>query len=570
MSKKSDKKKPSKKELRKLEEAKAAKKIARKKAEKKAAKIAAETKAQKKADKKREAHVVAQKDAQVVTADPTVSPDSSESGGGDKKKHPHLEHLDRVGELAAIIEDKKRPKKERRAAEIELDAMRNEGIRLEQERKARREELAGSAESIDAAIAERLAAKQKKSEEATAKMQKAVETKGQVARVREILDDGKKPKKPEQVDEITPEQTAEKAAEILAPAEHAADDFAMPSEAKRWEDDTNGNGQYKVRRLSDDKEIGYTRVTTFIDTLEDKTTLTKWKMRILLEGVAAVEEEVALGDRKESVTAQIREILHRRDVAVAKARKADRKGKLVPGQLATLVDGAWSDFKKKLDVIADEVFEIGGGRDKANKGTNIHELCEIYDAEGMAIINDKLEAAEITPADLADVEGYARAVKALGAKIMASEQIVVDDEGKIGGRLDRIYLVKLPEIRDPKTGDVIRPADSRARRYVGDIKTGRVDLGAGKIAMQLRKYAESKAYDPETGERTSHGANQTTGLLIHTPAGVGKTTIHIVDLSIGAVGNKLSTEVRAYRNAGKRAIHLGIDLAAEPESDEAA
>lgn len=591
--KKSDKKKPSKKELRQIEEAKAAKKAAKKKAERKAAEKAAEAKAAKKAKKKRDAHIDAQKkDAEVTTVDPTASPDSSESG--DAARHPHLQHLDRVGELVKIIESKKSSKKERRSAEKELDALRNEGIRLENERKERRAELAGSAEEIDAKIAERLAAKRGRGEKATAEMQATVETEGQVARVREILDEGKistavetmiderdgaekAEKKAKKKAESNPptevvegaEDVAAKAAEILAPQTFADDDFGKPSEAKRWEDDTNGNGQYKVKRLSDGKEIGYTRVTTFIDTLEDKTTLTKWKMRILLEGVAAVEEEVALGERSESVTAKVRDIIHRRDVAVAKARKADRKGKLHPGQLATLTDGAWSDFKKALDVIADEVFEIGGGREKANKGTNIHALTEVHDRDGIQEISAMLEREEITPADFADVEAYATAMRAIGAKITASEQVVVDDDGKIGGRLDRVVLAKLPEIRDPKTDEVIRPADTRARRYVLDIKTGRVDLGAGKIAMQLRKYAESKAYDPETGERTSHGANRDTGLLLHLPAGSAKATVHVVDLSIGAVGNKLSTEVRAYRNAGKKAIHLDIDLATAAPAEDA-
>lgn len=569
MSKKNDKKKPPKKELRKIEEAKAAKKLAKKKAERKAA----EAKAEKKAKKKRDAHIDAQKkDAEVTTVDPTASLDSSESG--DAERHPHLQHLDRVGELVKIIESKKSSKKGRRAAEKELDALHNEGIRLENERKARRAELAGSAEEIDAKIAERLAAKRGRSEKATAEMQTAVETEGQVARVREILDEGKataadekKAKKraegnpPAAVVEGT-EDVAAKAAEILAPQTFADDDFGNPSEAKHWEDDTNGNGQYKVKRLSDGKEIGYTRVTTFIDTLEDKTTLTAWKMRILMEGIAAdLLESERDGSRGVPIMAQVNDIAHRRDVAIAKARKADRKGKLVPGQLATLVDGAYSDFKKALNILADEAFEIGGGREKANKGTSIHGLTEVHDRDGIQEISAMLEREEITPADHADVEAYANAMRAIGAKITASEQVVVDDDGKIGGRLDRVVLAKLPEVRDPKTDEVIRPADTRARRYVLDIKTGRVDLGAGKIAMQLRKYAESKAYDPETGERTSHGANRDTGLLLHLPAGSAKATIHIVDLSIGAVGNKLSTEVRAYRNAGKRAIHLGVDLA---------
>src|SRR5690606_24646148 len=112
--------------------------------------------------------------------------------------------------------------------------------------------------------------------------------------------------------------------------------------------ETNGLGQYKVKRPSDGKMVGYTRTTTYIAVLEDTSALTKWKMRILLEGVAAAEQPDADG-KSDPVTARVRDLVHNRDVAIAKARKADRKNKLHPGQLATLVDGAWGDFKKALD-----------------------------------------------------------------------------------------------------------------------------------------------------------------------------------------------------------------------------
>ena len=342
-------------------------------------------------------------------------------------------------------------------------------------------------------------------------------------------------------------------------------EFASPSEsAQRAEFRENGNRQYVVKRPKDGKEVGYTRVTTYIDALEDKTMLTAWKMRMLLEGVAVADEQAATGERAESPTVKIRDLAHRRDVAIAKARKADRKGKLVPGQLATLVDGAWGDFKKAMNELADDLFEVGGGREAATKGTDIHNLCDIHDRDGMQAIDAMLEAGEITPTDHADVAAYAAAVRAMGLKVVFAEQTVVDHENQIAGRLDRVYLGKLPEVRDPKTDEVIYPGDTRARRYVGDIKTGRVDLGAGKIAQQIRKYAESEAYDLETQESSSHGANRSYGLLIHVPAGTGTATVHLVDLNVGAAGNKIVAEVRSFRNTGKKAITLGVDLAAAP------
>lgn len=572
--------------------------------------------AEKKAAKKRAKNAK----AETVTVD-EVGQDA-EPKKGKKAKHPHIEHLDRVGELSAIVNDDTAKKSARKAAQAELDTLRAEGERLNAERDERREDLATKTnEEIDEAIKARLAKKAAdrpgSQERLRALQQSVADSKGipgpdQVAEQRAkkkaakvvedvaaaviagdeegaaaaaaagvaelAADDAKKSKKGKKA-----EREAEAALEAAGGSDDDAqsdavrevvadEEFGKPSESpKRWEDDTNGLGQYKVQRPSDGKIVGYTRVTTYIDALEDKTQLTKWKMRVLLEGVAAAEELAAIGQRSDSPTARIRDLAHRRDVAIAKGRKADRKGKLVPGQLATITDGAWSDFKRAMNDLADELFEIGGGREKAQKGTDLHALVDLYDAEGIDAVGAKLEAEEITPSDLADVEAYARAVNALGLKVVHAEQVIVNDELKVAGRLDRVFLGKLPAIVDPKTGEELRPADTRAKRYVGDLKTGNVEYSPGKIAQQIRAYAEGQAYDPDTHERSSHGANRTTGILIHLPAGAAKATIHLVDLGIGGHGNKIVGEVRAFRNSGKKAIDLKTDLvelaAAAPASD---
>lgn len=572
----------SKKELRKLAE-KAERKAAEKKAAKKRAKNAK---------------------AETVTPD-EVGQDVAESKKKGKKKHPHLEHLDRVAELSAIVNDPDAKKKARKAAEAELAKLREEGqARIDAKDAERNGEQ--TTEEIDAAIRERLSAKRAaRADEAAAdkpgsperlrQLQQDVADENNWKGPREVEADRAAAADAEPVDEVSAKREKKAAAKKAAKktveevgaaivagdveaAQEAAEqgvaevkaalegdeEFGKPSESpKRWEDDTNGNGQYKVARPTDGKVIGYTRVTTYIDALEDKTMLTKWKMRVLLEGVAAAEELAATaekGQRVDSPTATIRDLAHRRDVAIAKARKADRKGKLVPGQLATITEGAWSDFKRAMDALADELFEIGGGREKATKGTDLHALVDLYDSEGIDAVGAKLEAGEITPSDLADVEAYARATKALGLKVVAAEQVVVNDELKVAGRLDRVFLAKLPAIHDPKTGEEIRPADTRAKRYVGDLKTGNVEYSIGKIAQQIRAYAEGQAYDPDTHERSSHGANRTTGLLIHLPAGSGRATIHVVDLGVGGQGNKIVGEVRAFRNSGKKAIDTKVDL----------
>lgn len=576
MGKKSKKHEPklSKKEQRKLEE-KAAKKAAERKAAEKAERKAAEKKAAKKAKK----------------GAATAPEQAAEAPAAEEPKHPHLQHLDRVGELSAIVQDDTAKKSARKAAQAELDQLRAEGearIAAADQKKAREQ----TADEIDAEIKARL--EKKRAERSEPKNKTSLDAlQAQVAHDRErrhgrgedreLVVAGVTTDAGAAADEAIAETKKSKTKSVEVDGTKVAEttsvdiadekpkhDFGMPSAslAERPDYDTNGNGQYVVKRPADGKEVGYTRVTTYIDALEDKTMLTKWKMRMLLEGVAVGDEQAATGERSESPTAKIRDLAHRRDVAIAKARKADRKGKLVPGQLATITEGAWGDFKRAMDALADDLFEVGGGREKAAKGTDIHELCDIHDRDGMQAIDAMLEAGTITPSDHADVTAYARAIRALGAKITASELTVVDHEKKVAGRLDRVLLLKLPEIRDPKTDEVIYPGDTRARRYVADIKTGRVDLGAGKIAQQIRQYAESEAYDLETQETSSHGANRSYGLLIHVPAGTGTATVHLVDLNAGAAGNKIVADVRAFRNSGKRAITLSVDLAAEKPAAE--
>lgn len=522
------------------------------------------------------------------------------------ERHPHQQHLDRVGELLAIVGDEGAKKKARKAAQAELDALRAEGEKLNAERDAQAqadtegdepdatvEPLPAPVVDIDDQIRARLTAKKDRRallesdeyragiDRADAEAVKAYNDElASLGGSRFLTSDAEREKvaamaaslgKPEPTTaasapepDAEPEQAAEPEVAEVAPsaAEPQAAEVALrkPSEAPQVDFDTNGLGQYKVRLPDSDKVIGYTRVTTYIDALEDKSLLTKWKMRVLLEGVALTDTDEA---SDEPVTIRVRELVHRRDVTLAKARKADRKGKLQPGELAELTEAAWKDFKSAMDALADEAFELGGGREAATKGTDIHALCDLYDREGMAAVEAKLDAGEITPSDLEDVRAYAAACERLGLKVTASELPVVNDELRVAGRLDRVFLVKLPEIRDPKTGGVIKPADTRAKRYVGDIKTGNVEFSPGKIAQQLDMYQKGTPYDLDTHERlASHGANPQWGLLLHVPAGKAECRVHLVDLKLGAKGNALAAQVRAFRNDGKRAYSTKVDVVA--------
>lgn len=510
-----------------------------------------------------EAHVAGDPDPEPAAEKPVAADDPAivyaksviADLGKNDDRHPALKHLDRVGEL---IELAKGDGKKAEKAKAELARLREEGAARIAERDAAREKADAE---LKAKVAEKRAARDVKAARMPDALEGESEADYQMRKLREKRDAEKVAELKPIVDELKSavEEVETETGRIFAAGESVAADIAVPSDAGRPDFETNGNGQYKIKRPSDGKMVGYTRVTTYIACLEDTTKLTEWKLRILLEGVAAAEE----GAERESVTGRIRELAHVRDVAIAKARKADRKGKLAIGDLAALVDRAVGDFKRSMNALADELFELGGGRDAATKGTDIHGLTEIYDREGIDRVGEMLTDGEITPADMADVEAYAAAMKKLGATIIEQERVIVNDELKVAGRLDRVVMVKLPALHDPKTGEIIRPAEARARRRVLDIKTGRIDYSVGKLAQQIEMYAGATGYDLETHEREDLKLDRTLGLVLHLPAGSGSAKVHVVDLVAGRKGNRLAGEVRAWRNEGKRAVDLDIDVLAE-------
>lgn len=348
-------------------------------------------------------------------------------------------------------------------------------------------------------------------------------------------------------------------------AADAPEEFAKPSDATpELEEGRNG---YKIIQLDADgkpdprKVRQLTRVTTFVKNIDDETNLKLWEKRLLAEGISAHADEFA---------PRVNDIVHRREVAIAKGRKADRKGKLDIGELAIIEETANKAAKDALNALVEEALEAAGRNDKADAGTNLHTLAELSDAEGIDAVRAKYEAGEISPTDLASIEAYAARMARLGAKVIESEAVIVNDAMGYAGRLDRIIMARLPEITiTTAAGSFVRPADKRSRRYVADIKSGRIDYGAGQISRQLAAYALGDLYDLETGERRRHSAATDVALVFHLPQGAGVCTVHAVDIKSGAILLKLSAEVRRARNTGKKTIDTTVDIADPAEGDEA-
>lgn len=259
-------------------------------------------------------------------------------------------------------------------------------------------------------------------------------------------------------------------------------------------------GRPLVKPLDGGKPVAYTRCTTFVDCLDDKTALDKWKQRMVALGLAA-RPDLLLG-----------------------------------------VGATNPDDKKALNKFCEDAMEAAKAHAAATTGTALHALTERLDrGQDVGVIPDAYKA---------DLDAYAEATKDL--KAVHIEQFCVLDTLRIGGTPDRVVSYN-------------------GKRYIADIKTGSIEYGALKIAMQLAVYARSATYDHATGERGTHGAELDRGIIIHLPAGEGRAELVWVDLLEGWNAVRVAKDVRA-----KRALKYGdlcapfnapLEVVPEPEPD---
>lgn len=476
----------------------------------------------------------------------------SKTPEAEAERHPHLKHLDRIAELQAIKADKGASKKERRAAEAELEQYRTEGAaRIAAKDPAKTEAVLSTASPLDAEtlkIKARVAAKVQARNlgididavdlhdaAAVAKTNKALSKAG-IDLVLEVRDvkaarmpdaepgetevDYQQRKLKAKLAEATEAKLAEAVAavgEAVAAVEaqvaeqvetetgrefavgapkpdEATDDLDPDAPAEPPIKLTDDGTRYLVTG-PDGVERRYTRATTYIDGLEHTGALDAWKLRTLLEGIV-VDTERTLGDRDHAANliGQVTAAVHERDVATRKLDKADRKGKLDVGERGLVEAKISQAFRAVVNDIADEALDLGGAHVKANKGTDLHALTEVADEHGIEHIRMLAEAGTITPADLADIEAYVAAMARAGLKVIETEAVVVHDELGVAGTLDRI-------VRAP--GKLLGRA--RGAKVVADIKTGNMEYSIGKTSMQVTLYATAEGYEHGKPERRALG-----------------------------------------------------------------
>lgn len=184
--------------------------------------------------------------------------------------------------------------------------------------------------------------------------------------------------------------------------------------------------------------------------------------------------------------------------------------------------------KERLNAICEQAIEAAKGTAAATTGTALHALTDAYD-------RGTLDLASVPGTHRKDVEAFAHATKDLG--VAGIEVFGVLDAYEVAGTCDRVYEY-------PK---------GSGKFFIGDTKTGSVDWGAGKIAMQLALYSRMTRYDVATHERHPHPMNvsQDLGIVVHLPAGTGQAELLWVDLHRGWDATKLAREVRAWRKLDK-------------------
>lgn len=174
--------------------------------------------------------------------------------------------------------------------------------------------------------------------------------------------------------------------------------------------------------------------------------------------------------------------------------------------------------KRELDVITEKAMEAAQAGAAANTGSALHILTETVDrGEELPPLPDTARR---------DLDAYKRATAHL--EPVAIEKFVVQDTLRAAGTTDRIYRLG-------------------GQLYIGDTKTGSIELGILKIAAQLATYANSFGYDIADGSRHDLGVSLDWGLIVHLPAGKADCSIHWVNLRVGWHAAQLAYTVREIR-----------------------
>lgn len=289
---------------------------------------------------------------------------------------------------------------------------------------------------------------------------------------------------------------------------------------------------------------GYTRTTTFIDVIEDKSNLEAWQMRMVLVG-ASIDRGLL------NEVPELHEKFLKLEASIIRLHGDNSEG---ANQERAQIDAAMKEIKDELNRRAQIAKAKAGAEDKADKGTHLHGLSELTD--------QKIDLPHgISFGDVIDMDAYRRATKDFS--IVHMEKMVVHDEYNIGGTPDRVSRwIGEAELVAPD-GSPIGPDDL----LITDLKTGTVEYGGLKMAMQLSIYANSELYDFMTGVREPLvNIRRDWGVIMHLPAGKGECTLYWADLTLGWEAVQVARQVRSLRSRSRSALKVLIHESASAAS----
>lgn len=177
-----------------------------------------------------------------------------------------------------------------------------------------------------------------------------------------------------------------------------------------------------------------------------------------------------------------------------------------------------AEDKDELNKVTAAAKEVAAAGAAANIGTALHKLTERLDRGE--------DVGEVPDAYRGDLDAYMRAMAPL--KVLEVERFTVLDSLRIAG-----------------TPDLVVEYDGQ--RFIADKKTGSLDYGQLKIAMQLAVYAQSLGYSAETGERFPLHVDTERAIVIHLPAGAGRCELKWVNIARGWDAVQVAKDVREWR-----------------------
>lgn len=267
----------------------------------------------------------------------------------------------------------------------------------------------------------------------------------------------------------------------------------------------------RYKRLKDGS-TSWQRTSTLVNAIQDGYALRKWGQRMVAKGLSLRPSLVAL------------------------AASLDLKAQ-----------------RDEMDALCSRARDAADANKAADNGTAIHAYIEQLDRGIAPAVPKEFRA---------DVAAWNGTLAAAGFKITHNEQILINGELGVMGKLDRVAELIRPMI--------VRFKDRTVKLLGGehvivDLKTVRsLEYAEHEISCQLGVYSRADFYVSRAASLfVPPHINQDVGFVIHLPAGKGMPELWAVDIDRGYRGAQLCVDVMNWRAENDLMGHQSLDLGEE-------